>query len=131
MKKGDLVRHTNGKEGIFVEHRGNTGYATVRLADGNGPRVRVDTDKLTLVKTAEQLEKEHDELMAKSRVESLAYAKANFAVNVQITHYSGDMVIVSVTHNDNQWSSLGVYPEELAKVRDAIDAYIRENPCGS
>jgi hypothetical protein len=63
-----------------------------------------------------------------ARLESIAYRKKHFAVEIDPSRSGwGSDLTISVTHNGNQWQSLGLSFEEAEKVIATLQNYMRQN----
>jgi hypothetical protein len=53
-----------------------------------------------------------------------AYRKEHFAVTTAAPRKVGDTVTLSITTNGNQWQTIGLMPEEIQRVIDALIPFL-------
>ena len=53
-----------------------------------------------------------------------AYRKEHFAVTTAAPRKDGDTVTLSVTTNGNQWQTIGLMPDEIQRVIDALIPFL-------
>ena len=53
-----------------------------------------------------------------------AYRKEHFAVTTAAPRKDGDTVTLSITTNGNQWQTIGLMPDEIQRVIDALIPFL-------
>jgi hypothetical protein len=56
-----------------------------------------------------------------------AYRKEHFAVATAAPRKDGDTVTLSITANGNQWQTIGLMPNEIQRVIDALIPFLPNN----
>jgi hypothetical protein len=56
-----------------------------------------------------------------------AYRKEHFAVTTTAPRKDGDTITLSITTNGNQWQNIGLMPDEIQRVIDALVPFLPNN----